>query len=228
MTTRRIYKEKKSQVTIFILLGVVLLFVFIFMLYQTNIAPEDPSLIGKDALPVKTFVDSCLERIGIEATHKLTEFGGNVNELVFDKIPTLRQMENNLSNYINGNIDDCLNDFEEFKSQGFVITAKRHEVKTSINEQDVTFLLKLPVEVKKSGKPENLKEFHFQYYGVNIPYLKEIAIGILKDPELLDRNWLRNEIEGKEIIINTTSYDGFNAYSLRTKKVWFNFGKRVG
>ncbi len=157
--------------------------------------PEKPPLIIKEALPVKTFVDSCLERIGVEATHKLTEFGGNINELVFDEIPTIRQMENNISNYVNGNIDSCLNDFEEFKSRGFEITAKEHEVKTSINKKDVTFLLKFPIEVKKSGKSENLKEFHFQYYEVNIPYLREIAVEILNTSEFLDLNWLANKLK---------------------------------
>lgn len=221
--------NKKSQITIFIIIGVILIFaIFLYLNYFNKFSKSEPDSINTpdEFMPVKSFIDSCLKSTAEKGTKILTEYGGRIERLVFDDIPGLKEMENDLSLYINENIDTCINSFEELKA-GFEITGEKHSVETTINKDDITFILDYPLVINTKDSTKNLDKFPYSYHGVNIPYLRELSLKILEDEEWL--NWLSilNELEKNDIYMNITTYDNLNFYSLNTEIVRFNFGESI-
>jgi len=76
-------------------------------------------------------------------------------------IPSLSEIEEQLNVYINENLKKCLNDFKDFKKQGFVFEGLDSEVstKTTISDKDVMFDVKYEFSVKKNEQRYQLKDF---------------------------------------------------------------------
>lgn len=220
--------NKKAQLTIFIIIGVVLLMVFFISISLSDYRSDEKQIISDEIRPINSFVESCLEYVSENATWTLTRHGGRISELVYDKIPEITEMENELSEYINDNIDFCINDFEVFEKQGFIITPGSHIVKTRINQEDITFTLIYPIKIQKQDSVTKLDTFVFVYKDVSLPYLRDISLLILEDKEWLNRDLLLRKLVEKDAYVEITSYDKYIVYSLYTDKVRFNFGEIGG
>jgi hypothetical protein len=81
------FKNKKAQVTIFIIIGIVILFAFAGIMYFTKtftkqdiLAAEEPILaeVPQEFKPLQTFTDSCLNQIGKRGLLILGEQGGYI------------------------------------------------------------------------------------------------------------------------------------------------------
>ncbi len=220
--------NKKAQLTIFIIIGVVLLMVLFISISLSNYRSDENQILSEEIRPINNFVESCLKYISENATWTLTRHGGQISELVYDKIPELSQMESELSEYINANIDFCINDFEVFKKRGFIITQSNHIVETRINQEDITFTLIYPIKLQKQDSVTELDTFVFVYQGISLPYLRNAAIQILEEEEWLNRDLLLSELIKNDAYLDITSYDKYIVYSVSTDKIRFNFGEIVG
>ena len=145
-------KQKRSQITIFLTLGIVIIIIVVFVLiisrYSVKKTLEQELLSAKeivfDAQPIKNFVYSCLNAVSKDS---LDDFGENYTE---DEIEI----------YVKNNIDACL-DFSAFEEQGFDILMKEANVDASINENDVVFRMEYPIIITNpaSGEKTEIKDF---------------------------------------------------------------------
>lgn len=86
------------------------------------------------------------------------------NSVDFFQVPNIKSMEQEISNYINNNIFDCLGEFNEY--DGFSIVKGRWETQTDITNSKVVSKLVFPFEIKKGSFDFKFSEF---YSDLNAP-----------------------------------------------------------
>lgn len=62
-------------------------------------------------------------------------------------MPTLPQVENEISRYIELNLKECFNNFTDLKEQGYKITTGSLRVKTTIRENDILLIVDYPTTI---------------------------------------------------------------------------------
>ncbi len=74
--------------------------------------------------------------------------------------PTLNEIQNQISKYINDNLDKCLNLFQNFNAEDYEISAdQKRTVKTIVAENDVVINTDQNIFIKKAGKETKLEKF---------------------------------------------------------------------
>ena len=74
-------------------------------------------------------------------------------------MPDIATIENEISEYVNENLDFCIKDFEDFKSQGYEIESSEFSTVASINRNNVAFSLDFPISLRKGGKSATMGKF---------------------------------------------------------------------
>tara|TARA_Y100000310_G_scaffold251806_1_gene258426 strand:+ start:1118 stop:3880 length:2763 start_codon:yes stop_codon:yes gene_type:complete len=202
--------SKKSQVTIFLIVAVVLLLAagIFFLLNQRSqtISVVERELIKQDQIssefqPISTFISECLTNTADLALIKVGQTGGyvsldnpllngnaNLEGLYVDyikdtsdkivywryydkpfnrfrsKAPPLEgdapdSITNQISNYIESEIDSCLNNFESFQDQGFTFETLPKKAITTLTDTEVAILLEFPVKITKSNANVDIERF---------------------------------------------------------------------
>ncbi len=75
-------------------------------------------------------------------------------------LPSIAQMQREIDVYVERNINECMNGFQNFKGQGLsVIAIEQPQATTTIAEKDVQMKLTYPIEVTQNGQTITLKEY---------------------------------------------------------------------
>ena len=167
--------KKRGQTTIFLIVGILILAAASFILYFVNNATTD-KISSEDAQTQQfqwqknAFVDqveNCLQetsQLGIillgvnggiiypeEDSSILLTDNGLINYVYLNKMLGLNvnKMQLDLAEFIELNIDHCLEDFTHFAKQNVIILPKFEEidVKTNIHSSVVSVNLKLPFQI---------------------------------------------------------------------------------
>ena len=170
--------SKRGQVTIFLIVGIVILLVSILILYLTQDVTErdiesEKDLSGDLVLTKSaliSYVESCIEDVTSSSLYLLSMQGGFIyntidteflameNGLIQyglfngEKIISKDRMEKDLSEFVNKNLPSCLNDFSSFKNAGIDVVYEGVESKVGINQQFITVIVDLSM---KSYLPED-------------------------------------------------------------------------
>lgn len=162
---------KKGQVTIYIILGIVILGITGLILYARNIgigiSPED--FLKNSMDDVQKELSDCVGTIGEEAISTIGLQGGtlypnnyvmyknyNVNYLCtnlpnnprcINRMLLSEDMEKEISKYVKDNIDNCF----VLDTTRFSVEKGNKEVKVTIAENNVLINLKYPITLKKGN-----------------------------------------------------------------------------
>ena len=150
-------EHKKSQITIFLILGIVIVIMVVVLIaisrYSVKKTSEQEILSAKEIVfniqPIKNFAQECLSIVSKNALNEPP-----------DEPPNERPRDVQLKDYAERNIDTCL-DFSAFLEQGFDISKKEATIDVSINENDVVFKMEYPIIINSpiSGKKTQIKDF---------------------------------------------------------------------
>jgi len=178
--------KKRGQVTIFLIFGFVILTAFLFLFYLNNQVKdirekvETQMTLSDLTIPIKSYVDLCLRSTGEDALYLIGIQGGYFgmpsykvdSKGVFyeafhtvylhnkkNVMPDIATIENEISEYVNENLDFCIKDFEDFKSQGYEIESSEFSTVASINRNNVAFSLDFPISLRKGGKSATMGKF---------------------------------------------------------------------
>jgi len=255
--------NKRGQVTIFVIIGVILLLaVIIFVSIKEEEAKKEiaPGIkvsaeeIPTQFSPIKPFVDSCINKIGTEALIKIGEHGGYINPAEFNiqakEDPTAgnavrfssgsdlvipywfylssdnkcsgtcafsygrpplyrsedqaKSIEAQLDKYVDSNLNNCLNNFEAFKEQGFIIDSiGKIKTTTTVAENDVVFLVDYPIQIKQGEANAKISSF---YVAVPLDLKKIYEIATLLTN--LETEYKYLEKDTLDLITGFSSVDG--------------------
>ena len=178
---------KKAQVTVFVVIGLVILIAASFFTYYRTLTLKEAEIVPEDVRPIKNYVQSCLEQVSKEAIIKLGMQGGYIEipdeirlnnafvEIIprsrimipywsynnLNVIPSIGNMENQISTYIRENIQDCM-DFSIFLYDFEIEEKDEIQIKTTIAEKDVDIMMvhELLVKDKLNGDLTKISKFN--------------------------------------------------------------------
>jgi len=129
--------KKKGQITVFIILGLIFLIFFLIILFTKSYRIEKIGTISSGELsPIKYYVDLCAKSTTSDALYLLGVQGGYTipPEFYFqstyakiaywydkgeDTSPTIEEMEQELSSYVNIALPECIENLDAFRDMGF-------------------------------------------------------------------------------------------------------------
>lgn len=208
--------NKRGQVTIFIIIGIIILFASAAIIYMTKTVStqkiteaKEPSIasVPLQFQPIKIYTEDCLSQVGKQGLLVLGEQGGyiypdlmgkfsdskatdsegidmgslkvpywhynmnpNVNpEVVYSSLkPKLyfsedkeMSVEAQLRRFVNEKIDSCLNGYNAFEKEGFTVeNTGAREVVATVGENNVNFLLTMPLKVVKDKSSNEMEQFY--------------------------------------------------------------------
>jgi len=163
-------KQKKGQITIFILLGLVFVISISALVYiqKQGLVFRHGNLISGEAEPIVDYVDMCIDELGKEALMLAGHQGGFVKLPDYiqnnpfthldyglkipywyyegrDISPSLDEIELQLADYVNENLDECINNLEQFQQEFDIEFDEQHSVQVDIARKDVNFKLTYPI-----------------------------------------------------------------------------------
>ncbi|HEY9702975.1 MAG TPA: Tad domain-containing protein, partial [Allocoleopsis sp.] len=112
------------------------------------------------------------------------------NCVLTSEAPTITEMENQLSRYLQKHLSICINDYEVFNNQGFLaLDSKNYTVKTSISDSGVAAILETDVYVKINNDEGKLNIF---YTETDLPLKKYYELALVITASEIDTNFLEN------------------------------------
>ncbi|MGM5482447.1 MAG: hypothetical protein ACQESF_03215 [Nanobdellota archaeon] len=176
----------KSQVTVFIVLGMLILAVALLLFYVNSLAHEPVDVEVKDKYvlkstlqPVRVYVESCLEKVSKPVIEKIAKNGGYLEPSNFmyydkDKISYLcvqkdndkcvnslllrKDMEEQISEVVRQNAEKCIN-LEVFKKQGFKIDEDELSVDARIGLDKIEIKADYPLTFSKKNSSMTIDKF---------------------------------------------------------------------
>ncbi|MEK6969751.1 MAG: hypothetical protein AABW48_04960 [Nanoarchaeota archaeon] len=167
---------KRGQVTIFMVVGILIIFLTagIFLVKTFLVGEElkevDPVPLLSDS--VNMYIESCIEKTGKNALvfvaqqggyyelPALAEFGlpyylyGNKSHIISKK-----ELEIQISSYMNNELFFCIQDFVPFKKAGLDIEQKEIITSTKVFEEKVIFDINFPITIKQNSLAKSLAHF---------------------------------------------------------------------
>ena len=185
--------NRKAQLTIFVIIGLALLLGIAAYLYYSGFGIGEPEIITEETMPVRNFVDNCIEAAAREGIQTIGFNGGYIyfpdpiknNPMSYLQTSPIDELRNpywwyqgniaippedliraQISDYVKENLKECAGDFAGF-NEFEVREIGEIETFTQLNKKDVTVKAKYPLLLKyrMNGTKVKLKSD----YSVNIP-----------------------------------------------------------
>jgi hypothetical protein len=205
--------NKKSQITIFIIIGIIILMLVSLILYSNhnNFYNDITKLedIPVEFRPIKLFMDSCFKEVTKEAIELAGRQGGyiiapdNSISFYFNQIPlyfnkdqnliiSKKEIENQVSIYLNHTINRCLSNFSMFNSYNL---SYNNEFSSSImfGDEDLAVKIHYPITIIKQDSVTKITNFlinlpvrlNYIYNTVDLIVKKQV-----KDNDKIDLTYL--------------------------------------
>ena len=170
------FEFKRGQITVVIILGIVMLLLFGIISYSVGYfwQGKEKSSMTLNTEPVKTYIESCLKKVGEDGLIFVGKHGGYVilppqSDSLFllpyylhgneSYVIPKTELENQLSFYVKEELPFCLKNFLIFTEQGYELNWGKIKTTTSVTETKVHFNLDLPVTLIKGGVSKEMNTF---------------------------------------------------------------------
>jgi hypothetical protein len=163
-----IYKIKKSQTTLFIILAVLIVGIMSSILIFGNHKQSENSL---NSDYIYSFTQDCVKQTAEDSVYYIGSTGGyfaspnlstesNIAYYLYNKnnyIPSKEQIEKELAKYVNQMLFFCTKDFIDFPD--FQIKQDKISSDVKILDGKVVFNIKYPLSITKNNKTEQITNF---------------------------------------------------------------------
>ncbi|MFH1317357.1 MAG: Ig domain-containing protein [Candidatus Woesearchaeota archaeon] len=178
-------KNCKGQITIFIILGILLLIIISALLISKNyeFQTDKSQIVLKNKIStVKSYIESCVENVGEKGIEFIALQGGYYNATLLsitysgnnipyywynsnNYMPQIEIIEQELANYIEENLQTCTSNFSSFRILGYEI--KEDELNVNVDFLDGSTLISLdyPLKIIYNDSTTDLEDF-----AVNLDY----------------------------------------------------------
>ncbi len=167
-------KNKKGQVTIFIIIGILIVAgVVLFFTLREDTIESNTEQVPSEAQSIQTYIQNCLEESVEESIFYISERGGyfeipsNLESDVFEApyyikkgkvtMITKPEMESELSKAIKDNLNKCIAGFYEFEE--YEIREGEISVSSSIKDELISIEVSYPLKIIRGDFVHNLKKF---------------------------------------------------------------------
>ncbi|MBI2654563.1 hypothetical protein HYX02_07210 [Candidatus Woesearchaeota archaeon] len=175
---------KKSQITMFMVLGIVVVIIVALFIYASKFmrenkdVVEDTSRINADRIAIREYVQNCLSQVSSSIASELAKRGGsfngsgiywdnvNLNALAVYKtgvgyennLLLKHDMENALSSAIKEDLKHCIN-LDVFRDKDYEISEEEKKVSVGINKDNLIVKLNYPLKFRLGSNAIDFDEF---------------------------------------------------------------------
>ncbi len=174
--------QKRAQVTVFVILGIVLLIILGLILYLRNIGigVDTNVFIENQKEAIQDHVESCIEQEATPILNVIALQGGTLvptksrlyngyqinylcynqinTELCINRVLTLKSMEDEISRQLKTNIQSCL-DIKQFETSNTKISTGNLDVSLTIGEKNILFVVDYPITILKDNTRDSITRF---------------------------------------------------------------------
>lgn len=200
-------KDKKSQIT-FVMIIVIFIIIIAILIYAPRFFKiKIKDILAFDKATIQKYIDECMKITAEDGLKLLGKQGGYINlgehletpnlktsYLLLNnksKVPPIEEIENELSLYMDNNLNTCLRGFEDFKKQGWDVEKGELDSKTKINQNDVAFEVNYPIKITNKGDIIKVDK-SLVYINVRFMHIYNILNKIvdfnIKNPKYIDRS----------------------------------------
>jgi len=209
------FDDKKGQVTVFIIVGIILLIAvgMVFYIYgdRLRVGPEVKFDAGQ-VEPLKNYVEQCIEREGGEVIKLVSEHGGRIEPefgyyygeekvayLCYteefmpceNKMPFIRkEIEKEMNAHLAGRIKECV-DLDSFKD--YEIQEGEMKVSTSVGDENVLVVVDYPLTLSKGNSVMSQDKFSHNFK-VSLGRLADVASDVV-DSEIISGTFFSESYE---------------------------------
>jgi len=223
--------HKKSQISLFILFGAVILIVAGFLFYTEQktgeTKTENINEVSLELEPIENFVRVCIRDTAKKSMLFIGKQGGyfelkkpylkddnfNLPYYFYEDsgiVPSAKDIEKEISKYINNNLPTCINNFEEFRKLGFEIEYQDISANVMMGQDSVSFSVNFPLIIKKDGSIHKIENFVVTIYNMPLRKInnlsKEIINLQLQDKDSICLSCLYDLGEKNDLFIDITEY----------------------
>lgn len=214
MSVIKTKRGKLAQVSIFIILGVLILgIIIVFFLVNGSRINKRASIDEKN---INDFVLRCVEEVSNDAVEHIGETGGyftspelsNSQKIAYyfynkeNKMPSKEKIEEEFGKYVDEMLFFCTKNFAEFSDYG----VSQGEIKTRAKIEDnwVVFNIGYPLSVKKGDNSFFLENFNVKVpvrLGIIYRVISDIMVGQMKEKELICSSCVGKLAEENDLFI---------------------------
>jgi hypothetical protein len=184
---------KKSQITFFIIVGIIILLFILFLFYvykmEIKIVPSSPS--SKESIEV--FIKDCIDNSIIESTFYLGKHAGlhelpnyhstySIYKIVYSYnypttilLPNHIQLERNYSKKINNTILECFDNFDYYKSKGYEVELAYLNTSSNIESNYSLVDVDIRVNYKRDKQIDSFTNYPTKKVSLKLGRLHEVA-----------------------------------------------------
>ena len=237
-----IMARKRGQVTIFIIIGILILATFSIFYYLQYISTGSQEInaqrifsFGFDIAPIKNYIEDCLKTTSINAVKNISEQGGyyNLDNVLSTNssslyqtayyfyedrnlMPNKQTVEKEIENYIDDHILFCINEFNVFKEQGFNISFDYIKNSVTLNPNEISTSIDMPVEISKEAQKKYLKTFLISLNDARLGSMLETASTLidkqLYEPDYIPLSYTYDVAEKDDFFIRIENEEDSNTY----------------
>jgi len=218
--------NKKGQVTYFLIFGIILLIVILFLIYLNYSSSYSSSKrLTFDKSSIASYIQSCVDKTSLDGLVLVGRQGLYLEpkEFVSNKISFLLRngklllqskgnIESELSVYVQDNLLNCLENFQAFKSNLWEVFYENPRIEASINLDDVSFSVKFPVNVKREELTISISDFNAKHE-IRLFYLYDLINKIL-DTQLNEHALDLTELTNYNINLTIFPYQDSLIYAI--------------
>jgi len=209
--------NKKGQITVFLIIGVVVLALFAGIYYLIS-DTQTKTLEAEGKKPVsltvksqvENFVSNCVKQVAVpgfyllgiqggliyadDPTKVLVTENGLINYGYLDGVNqfSTKKINKDMSIYLNDSLDACLKNFSFFKTQGIVIKPVEDlQVFTTLGKKEVVIKIKYPLAVEVGNSSLKINDFSTKIpirLGTIMDQAKKIIVQHKQNPSYLEMN----------------------------------------
>ncbi len=167
--------SKRGQITVFIIIGLIVLLTYFLLSYYKTESIEEQELIIPELIPVQQYVQTCTDNLAREAIEIIGINGGYIyfprwiqnNPNSYLKLSPIDELKNpywwydgrqaippidfiakQIEDYTKAGMAGCINNFSAFYKEYEIIELDKFNVITEIGEEDITVKTIYPIEVR--------------------------------------------------------------------------------
>jgi len=165
---------KRGQVTVFVIIGILILLVIGILLYFQFGLKEvfEESKVAVEAQPVKEIIDDCVEKVSLSGLELIGQQGGYIDIGVKDSlkldtvnsvywvdesgivVPELKNMEKELEDYVEDNLEECA----DFSNLDIKVNSGNVDVDVAMSNK-VSVKVTWPITVTKDASSYSFDKF---------------------------------------------------------------------
>ncbi|MCW8966042.1 MAG: hypothetical protein OQK82_05060, partial [Candidatus Pacearchaeota archaeon] len=185
------YKNKKGQLTIFIIVGIVIVVSIVLYFVLRSGVGQGYSISQTE--DIKTFIDACVDETSVDVIERIGLGGGyyyaqddSIDGVTIyysyydDKfgVPLREEIEREISDAVTENLFFCLGNFNDFEN--VELDVGELEVLTTITDESIDLDISYPIRVMSGDNVDVLRDFETRVY-VRLGVIYDSLVGIVED-----------------------------------------------